>query len=220
MISAYSQNQNYQVAKQCCETLLSLNYSLSTLVQNQLADVLAKAGDLPRALEIFNQLRVTKQTDVYSWTIIINALSQHNKSKLALEYFQQMLHDGIQPNEPAYVAVLSAVTELGDPETGKTIHQQILKSQIPSSAILVLDMYGRCGELEIAKQLFEQMKAEIPLTVVSWTIIINACGVNGDGNGALEYFKQMQLSSITPNSQTLTAVLNACSHSNLLIEAK
>lgn len=52
-----------------------------------------------------------------------------------------------------------------------------------------------------------------------WTAIIQAHGIHGKGQEALQYFNSMQQHNIKPSEITLTCVLNSCSHSGLVEQA-
>ncbi|XXG41679.1 hypothetical protein AAC387_Pa01g2094 [Persea americana] len=77
-----------------------------------------------------------------------------------------------------------------------------------------LDMYGNCGDMELAQCVFDEMPER---DVNSWTALISCYGLNGHGTKAIAIFERMkQTVSVTPNSVTFMAVLTACSHARLL----
>src|SRR6202041_1543521 len=79
----------------------------------------------------------------------------------------------------------------------------------------LLNMYAKCGSIDDARSVFDNMESR---NVVSWNAMIAGYAQTGNGKDALELFKQME-KEIQPNSVTLCALLNACSHAGLVDEA-
>jgi pentatricopeptide repeat protein len=52
-------------------------------------------------------------------------------------------------------------------------------------ATALIDMYCKCGRLEIARQLFDEMSER---NVVSWSAMIAGYGMHGRGEDALSTF--------------------------------
>ncbi|KAH7692834.1 TPR-like protein [Dioscorea alata] len=70
-------------------------------------------------------------------------------------------------------------------------------------------MYARCGEIETARSLFDNMKEK---DVRAWSVMISWLALNGLAQEALDLFAEMQNARVKPDSVTLTGVLSACSH--------
>lgn len=66
--------------------------------------------------------------------------------------------------------------------------------------------YTREGEIESARQLFDQMDQR---ELVSWTTMISGYSQAGCFNEALEHFGNMESLSIHPDEVTMVAVLTA-----------
>jgi pentatricopeptide repeat protein len=63
----------------------------------------------------------------------------------------------------------------------------------------LIDMYAKCGSIEIARQLFDKMPKR---DVVSWSAMIAGYGMHGHGEDALALFSQMQQTGMKPNHIT------------------
>ncbi|KRH38302.2 hypothetical protein GLYMA_09G126100v4 [Glycine max] len=74
----------------------------------------------------------------------------------------------------------------------------------------LIDMYAGCGSLEDAKRVFDRMKFR---NVASWTSLISAYGMTGQGYNAVAFFTEMQNSGQDSDSIAFVATLSACSHS-------
>ncbi|URE38414.1 PPR repeat [Musa troglodytarum] len=73
-------------------------------------------------------------------------------------------------------------------------------------------MYARCGDLNIARQVFDRMPCR---DLVSWNVLIMGYAIHGHGEAALELFSAMKDAGLKPNQSTFTSVLTACSITGL-----
>lgn len=133
---------------------VNLNAALGTA----LVDMYAKCGCIDEALRVFENLTVK---NVYTWTAIINGLAVHGDALGALNIFSCMLKSGIQPNEVTFIGVLAACSHGGFVEEGKRLfdlmrHTFHLKPEMDHYGCMV-DMLGRAGYLEDAKQIIDTM---------------------------------------------------------------
>ncbi|XP_039173584.1 pentatricopeptide repeat-containing protein At1g08070, chloroplastic-like [Eucalyptus grandis] len=122
------------------------------------------------------------------------------------------------------VSVLSASSQVGDLDLGKWVHNYLRsegsKGILQSNKILataLIDMYCKCGRLEGAKEVFDQM---ICKDIVSFNAMIMGLAMNGEGEEALWLFSSIQDLGLHPDSSTFLAALCACSHSGLLEEGQ
>lgn len=79
----------------------------------------------------------------------------------------------------------------------------------------IIDMYCKCGRVEMARKAFERMKEK---NVKSWSAMIAGYGMHGYAKEALEVFYDMKRIGIKPNYITCISVLAACSHAGLVEE--
>ncbi|CAF1675051.1 unnamed protein product [Adineta ricciae] len=79
----------------------------------------------------------------------------------------------------------------------------------------LVHMWGKAGCVNQAKQVFQQINRP---NSVTYTAMINAYGLNGMGHDALELYYQMPSEMIV--EKTYVCILNACSHSGLVEEAR
>ena len=167
----------------------------------------AGAGDMDNAQKLFDSMT---DRNVISWTTMITAYVHVNQPKEAIKIFQGIR--GIEVDEVAVLAALSACADLGALELGEGIHDYInkrgLRITIPLNNALV-DMYVKSGDVEKALQVFESMQCK---NVVSWTTIIVGLAYHGLGKEALEMFCRMESAGSRPNDVTFIGILSACSH--------
>ncbi|XP_020209477.1 pentatricopeptide repeat-containing protein At1g59720, chloroplastic/mitochondrial, partial [Cajanus cajan] len=147
-----------------------------------------------------------------SWNIMIDSYEKSGKFDIALRMFCEMqeVHD---PDGYTMQSVVSACAGLGALSLGLWAHAYVLKKcdKNVASDVLVnnclVDMYCKCGSLEIAKQVFECM----PLRDVnSWNSMILGFAMHGEAEAALEYYDRMvKVEKVIPNSITFVGVLSA-----------
>ncbi|XVF08003.1 hypothetical protein REPUB_Repub06bG0187800 [Reevesia pubescens] len=77
----------------------------------------------------------------------------------------------------------------------------------------LVDFYGKCGELEKAYKVFEEMPVK---NVVSWTTIIAGFAQGWQIDMCLELYNMMKNLTLKPNDFTLTSLLRACTGSGAL----
>lgn len=81
----------------------------------------------------------------------------------------------------------------------------------------VVDMYSKCGRVEMARKAFHRIKEK---NILSWSAMIAGYGMHGHGQEALEVFNEMRRLGLKPNYITFVSVLAACSHAGLLNEGR
>lgn len=173
----------------------------------------AKAGNLVAAKKVFSDM---PSRDVISWTTMITGYSQAKQHAEAVKVFQEMMASMVKPDEITVASVLSACAQLGSLDVGETVHDYIRKHGIKSEVFVgnsLIDMYCKCGVVEKALQVFNEMETK---DSVSWTSIISGLAVNGYADSALNVFDQMSKEGIYPTHGTFVGVLLACAHVGLV----
>lgn len=125
----------------------------------------------------------------------------------------------IKPNSITLITVLPLFASMSMLRQGKEVHGHIVKSGLLTTkaststtvANSLIDMYCKCGCLELGEKLFS-MTSPSDRTVVTYNTIIAAVGMNGNTDLALSYLDEMQFYKIIPDKVTFVAVLSACSH--------
>ncbi|XP_016452311.2 putative pentatricopeptide repeat-containing protein At5g59200, chloroplastic [Nicotiana tabacum] len=154
--------------------------------------------------------------DNVCWTAMIDGLARNGEMNMALELFREMQMEGVKPNEVTIVCVLSACAQLGALELGKWVHSYVEKYNIEVNHIVgsaLVNMYSRCGDIDEAASLFEDLEAR---DVTTYNSMIVGYALNGKSTEAIKIFQRLIRDGIKPTSITFSAVLNACSHGGLV----
>ncbi|OIW21595.1 hypothetical protein TanjilG_06719 [Lupinus angustifolius] len=190
---------------------------MDEFVQNSLMDMYSKCGFVDLAYTIFDKI---SQKSIVTWNCMICGFSQNGISLEALNLFDQMYLNCLEINEVTLLSAIQACSNLGYLEKGKWIHHKIIVSGIQKDLYIdtaLVDMYAKCGHLQTAKRVFDTIPEK---SVVSWSTMIAAYGINGQITAAISLFTKMVESGIKPNEVTFMNVLSACRHAGLVKEGK
>ncbi|XP_078444894.1 pentatricopeptide repeat-containing protein At4g39952, mitochondrial-like [Wolffia australiana] len=197
----------------CIKNMLDAEISVSN-------SILGMYGKLHREncmRKIFK--RLSGRRDVITWNIFMTGLSSLGCSRKALEVFDQMLVYGVEPSSATLVIILSACATATDLQRGEVAHQcakdRGLVGTVVSTALI--DMYAKCGQLEAARAVFDNMGNR---DVTTWNAMINGYGSHGRAREALEMLEQMVEEGASPNEITFIALLSACCRAGLVKEGR
>ncbi|PKA61471.1 Pentatricopeptide repeat-containing protein [Apostasia shenzhenica] len=185
----------------------SLFPSSSTQSLNSLIHFYSSCRLLLPALQVFDEM---SERDVVSWTSAISAAADADSPRHALRLFDSMVADGIQPNEATAVAALRSCADLGALSTGRRIHRIARVhgfSSKPNVATSLLDMYAKCGRIDLAEEIFRGLPEK---DVFAWTAMIFGLAYHERSREALDLFQDMVEMGVQPDDRTITALLCAC----------
>ncbi|XP_058109438.1 pentatricopeptide repeat-containing protein At4g19220, mitochondrial-like [Magnolia sinica] len=184
-------------------------------VRNALITMYCRCDDIKSAESIFCRSHCSR--NLCSWNCMISGLAQNKDGKRALKLFRHMEFD---PNEITIVSILSACTQLGALRHGMEINGYAFRFGLHQNAFIsaaLVDMYSKCGRLEISVRVFRNSMEK---SVASWNSMISAYGFHGHGKKAIELFLEMCESGIRGTRSTFISLLSACSHSGLVDEGQ
>jgi pentatricopeptide repeat protein len=170
-------------------------------------DVQKNCGSIEDAWRVFNKM---PSSNVVTWIAMILGHVKCGQGQRALELFHQMQQEGVRPDSVILVGVLNACASVVALEDARCVHQQIIGCGWDSDVFVAnssVDMYTKCESIEDACRVFNKMLSR---DVVTWNAIILGHVKCGQGQKALELFRQMQQEGVQPNSVTFVGVLNAC----------
>jgi len=173
-----------------------------------------KAGELGLARRVFCEM---KMRDDASWSTMIVGFAKSGSFDDAFGFFKELLRDGNRPSEVSLTGVLSACAQAGAFEFGKILHGFMEKAGflcIVSVNNALIDTYSKCGNVDMAKLVFQHISAE--KCIVSWTSMIAALAMHGRADEAIRVFHEMEESGVSPDGVTFISLLYACSHSGLV----
>ncbi|KAL7094874.1 hypothetical protein ACP275_11G132100 [Erythranthe tilingii] len=150
----------------------------NSFIGASLIESYAKCGTLDSATAIFRQII---DRDVVTWSSMLAAYGFHGKGKEALDLFNEMIESSsVKPNEVSFLSVLSACSHAGLVKEGIKIFNVMVKDYdiCPNSKHygIVVDLFGRIGELEKAMVFIGQMQEPVEANV--WGTLLGACKIH------------------------------------------
>jgi pentatricopeptide repeat protein len=195
--------------------LIQSGYKSDVFVCNSLVDMYAKCGSIEEAWTVLEKM---PSQNVATWTTMILGHVQCQQWQKALELFEKMQQEGVQPDSVTFVGVLKACVCILALEEGRCVHQQIVEFGWDSDVFVgnsLVDMYAKCGSIEDAWRVFNKMPSRN-----TWNAMVLGHVKCGQGQKALELFQQMQLQGVQPNSVTFVGVLKACANVAVIEEGR
>ncbi|KAK6946287.1 Pentatricopeptide repeat [Dillenia turbinata] len=193
--------------KQLHSLILKLGLASNQYIQHGLVHMYSCFGDLGCACNVFGKM---SEKDVVSWTSMIDGFVNNDKPIEALRLFEEMLSNGIEPNDATFVSVLRASADTGALSVGQSVHSMVEEREIGLKANVstaLIDMYVKCGCIDSAKDVFHKIENK---DVFTWTAIISGLASHGHCKDAIKFFHQMELQNVKPDERTVTAILSAC----------
>ncbi|KVH88124.1 pentatricopeptide repeat-containing protein At2g13600 [Cynara cardunculus var. scolymus] len=166
-------------------------------VGNSLIDMYVKCGSIEDGTRAFRDMA---QRDYVSWNAIIVGFAQNGHGFETLELFKEMLASGEKPDHVTMIGLLSACSHAGLVEEGRRHFYSMTKEYgiepMKDHFACMVDLFGRAGCLDEAKNLIETMPIE-PDAVI-WSSLLGACKVHG--NVELGKFVAEKLMKIDPKN--------------------
>ncbi|KAF7129286.1 hypothetical protein RHSIM_Rhsim10G0037200 [Rhododendron simsii] len=176
-------------------------------VKNALLCMYAMCSDVEAALGVLNSV---PGADGFTYNSVLKALVGNGYLSEALEVFGRMVKECVKWDSFTYVSLFGLCAALRDLKLGLQVHNRILKANIKFDEFIgsaVIDMYGKCGEISTARNVFDGMQTR---NVVSWTAMLAAYFQNGCFEEALKLFSYMEHEGVMPNEFTFAVLLNSC----------
>jgi pentatricopeptide repeat protein len=217
LLKACAGLSSLQEGKMIHQHIIRIGCESDVFVGAAVVNMYAKCFVLEDARKMFDKM---SQRDVVSWNAMVSGYAQNGNVNEALALFDQMLLADMKPDQVTIACVLSACAKLEDLQLGKWIHDSIIGSVLQPDIFVdnaLIDMYAKCGSIEIARELFDKMSRR---DVVSWNAMMAGYAHNGCASEALRLFHEMQLAGLRPDAVTLVGLLMACAHLGVLQHGK
>ncbi|PKA57575.1 Pentatricopeptide repeat-containing protein [Apostasia shenzhenica] len=175
-------------------------------------------GDMGSAAGLF---KLAPEKDMVSWTAMVSGYSQNAQPSEALKIFKEMQASGVELDEVSVVGAISACAQLGTANNAMWISEVVRQIGVGRNGVVgsaMVDMYAKCGLIDHARRLFDEMTVR---NVYTYSAMIAGLAAHGLAKEAIELFELMVNSKeVTPNRVTFIGVLTACSHAGLVEEGR
>jgi pentatricopeptide repeat protein len=176
-------------------------------VKISLINLYAKCGFIDNAFKVFDDI---PDKNFASWTATISGYVGVGKCREAIDMFRRLLEMGLRPDSFSLVEVLSACKRTGDLRSGEWIDEYITENGMVRNvfvATALVDFYGKCGNMERARSVFDGM---LEKNIVSWSSMIQGYASNGLPKEALDLFFKMLNEGLKPDCYAMVGVLCSC----------
>lgn len=185
----------------------------SDLILNKLLRLYSRFGAIDYACKLFD---VIPQPNPFLWTSLIHGFVENFKYTEAFNAFTRMHSGSVEPLNFTIASVLKGLSREKRLKEGEEIYGFVFKKGFGSDLIVqnaVLDFSMRCGKVDFARSLFDEMKEK---DVVSWNTMVSGYGNNGRVDIAREFFNEMTERNVV----SWTSIINVYVKSGNMVEAR
>ncbi|XP_038689332.1 pentatricopeptide repeat-containing protein At2g13600-like [Tripterygium wilfordii] len=191
---------------------VKLGNEVDLCVDNALLDMYAKCGCMEGAWIIFRSMRTRS---VVTWTTMIMACAQNGQARDAIEVFEEMRMEDVEPNNITFICVLYACSQGGFVEKGRYYFSSMSSdygiSPTEDHYVCMVNLLGRAGHIKDAEELILSMPFQAG--VLAWQTLLGACQLHGDvetGKRAAEH--AIDLDKKDPSTYVLLSNMLAVSN--------
>lgn len=176
----------------------------------------SKEGEWDMGLSVFhNMLNQGMKPNAVACNALINSLGKANKANLALEVYGIMKSLEHVPDAYTWNALLGALYRADEHADVLRLFQNLQAAQ---KSKISLQMYNtalmsckRLGSWDRALQLLWQMESSgLPISTVSYNLVIGACEVARRPHIALQVYERMIHQHHTPDLFTVLSLIRSC----------
>ncbi|KAK4261040.1 hypothetical protein QN277_004092 [Acacia crassicarpa] len=208
--------KNINSLKKAHALLLVHGLTDDLLCITKLVSLYGSFGFVQYARKVFDQI---PSPDFYSWKVMLRWYFLNDMYSEIVPFYRRMRVFVQGHDEVVFTFVLKAACELRDVVEGMKVHCQVVKTNTVDSFVVtgLLDMYSKCGEVQSARVVFDEM---FDRNVVSWTSMIAAYVQNDCEEEGLVLFNRMREGFIAGNQVTVGSLLMACTKLGYLHQGK
>lgn len=191
---------------------------LDIALATTLVNMFGKCGSVEDAWSVFAKM---VKRNVITWTAMMSAYAQQGLSKEVIKLTAKMQRANVLMNKITFITMLNSCLNRQALTDGKLFHAFIVERKPDMGKILgtaLVSMYSRCGSLEDARHMFNQLP--LKEDVVLWTAMITACTDYECSKEALDLFQQMLMYEVKANKITFASTLEATSNEALFLDGK
>ncbi|KAH0451097.1 hypothetical protein IEQ34_021789 [Dendrobium chrysotoxum] len=215
-LNACASVEYFRLGSQLHSFIIRIGFDTNVSVGNALVDFYGKCSSVVEARQVFDSLAI--KNDV-SWCSVIVVHAQNAKEEEAFRLYLATRREGFIPTDFMISSLLTTCSGLSGLELGRSLHAVAVRSCIDGNIFVgsaLVDMYGKCGSIEEAEQVFELMPER---NFVTWNAMVGGYAAQGNASMALKVFDEMtRRDEVKPNYVTLVSVMSACARGGRLKE--
>ncbi|KAG1339226.1 Pentatricopeptide repeat-containing protein [Cocos nucifera] len=209
LLQACSSNGELDVGQRLHELISSSKELMSNpILTTRLLTMYSMCGSPSDSRHVFEGL---EQRNLFQWNAMISGYARNELWNEAIDLFYRLMSTTeLRPDNFTLPCVLKSCGGLLDVERGRTVHGITLKLGLGSDTFIsnsLISMYGKCGYIDDAAQVFETMPAR---NLVSWNTMLFGLSENLLLLEGFNLFREMISvgeESMRPDEATVVTVL-------------
>ncbi|KAF8399681.1 hypothetical protein HHK36_015552 [Tetracentron sinense] len=182
-------------------------------IANALVDFYSACGSW---IDARKSIEIIRDEDVISWNSIVSVYANNGLLPEALVFFARMQSWGKKPSVRSFVGFLNYCSATHNHRFGEQVHSYVLKLGFDHGSVYVqsalIDMYGKCGEIESSVFLFNEIPERTLECCNSLMTSLLYCGIIED---VIELYGLMVDEGVGLDHVTFSTALKALSSSAL-----
>ncbi|XP_047306968.1 pentatricopeptide repeat-containing protein At1g43980, mitochondrial [Impatiens glandulifera] len=197
---------------------IKLGLLSNAIVSSAVIYLFSKCNRFDDSIHLFTDINTLDKNPIVSHSII-SSYCRHGFGENAWQIFVMNLRDNVMPSEFTLSTLLSLSPTLNmSSNHWIQIHSLVFKLGMENDSVVstsLVEMYSNLGLIDDAKRLFENIAVK---DLICWNIMVSGLACNGRVTEALETFRVMINTGLSPDHITLAGVLLACRHGGLCNE--
>ncbi|KAL5994781.1 hypothetical protein ACLOJK_024836 [Asimina triloba] len=184
--------------------LIVYGVEFDAFLSSQLLEFYCKFCCIDDARCLFNEM---PERNVFSWTSMIGLYCKLGDYMETVRLFYLMIEEGARPDHFVFPKVFKACSELKDYRTGKDVYDYMVSIGFEGNPFVkksILDMFIKCGKMDLACRLFDEMEHK---DVVMWNMMISGYATKGNFRQALKCFEDMKAAGVKPDPVTWNSII-------------
>ncbi|GMY13681.1 pentatricopeptide repeat-containing protein At5g50390, chloroplastic-like [Fagus crenata] len=217
LISACIGLKSIRGVKRVSSYMISNGFELDLYMRNRVLLMHAKCGMMIDARRLFDEM---PERNLVSWNTIIAGLVDSGDYVEAFRLFFITWEESSDAGSRTFAMMIRASAGLGCISAGRQFHLCALKMGVADDifvACALIDMYSKCGSIEDAQCVFDEMPEK---TTVGWNSIIAGYALHGYTEEALGMYFEMRDSGVEMDHFTFSIFIRICTRLASLEHAK
>ncbi|KAI3509197.1 hypothetical protein L1887_24288 [Cichorium endivia] len=197
ILTVFNGDTSLAFGKQIQSLIIKKGFLSNPFVGNGLINMYSKCGELESSIKVFKTI---PQTNTVSWNSMIAAFGSHGYAYKALELYEKMREQNLEPSDITFLSLLHACSHVGLVKKGmeflKSMERDYKISPRKEHWACVVDMLGRAGLLNEARSFIEGLPVKPDVQL--WQALLGACSIHG--NLEIGKYAAGQLCLLAPES--------------------
>ncbi|KHN21622.1 Putative pentatricopeptide repeat-containing protein [Glycine soja] len=220
ILPIFTEHANVTKGKEIHGYAIRHGFDKDVFIGSSLIDMYAKCTQVELSVCAFHLL---SNRDAISWNSIIAGCVQNGRFDQGLGFFRRMLKEKVKPMQVSFSSVIPACAHLTALNLGKQLHAYIIRLGFDDNKFIassLLDMYAKCGNIKMARYIFNKIEM-CDRDMVSWTAIIMGCAMHGHALDAVSLFEEIMQRDfgVAPGLEHYAAVADLLGRAGRLEEA-